>query len=56
LILQKLEYEFPKARFGLPCIGMGLAGGNKDVIISQIELFASRITATGGSVTLVEFS
>jgi O-acetyl-ADP-ribose deacetylase (regulator of RNase III) len=56
LILQKLEHEFPKARFGLPYIGMGLAGGNKDVIMSQIELFASRITSTGGSATLVEFS
>lgn len=56
LILQKLAQEFPKARFGLPYIGMGLAGGDKTVIMEQINDFAEYITEMGGSVTLVRFS
>ena len=55
LILKKLEYIYPTARIGLPYIGMGLAGGDKDIIIPMIELFAENIARTGGSVTLVEF-
>ena len=56
VILQKLAQEYPKARFGLPYIGMGLAGGDKTVIMEQINDFAEYITECGGSVTLVEFS
>jgi O-acetyl-ADP-ribose deacetylase (regulator of RNase III) len=56
LILEKLTFVYPGKRIGLPYIGMGLAGGNKDVIIPMIEWFADRILAEGGSVTLVEFS
>ena len=55
LILKKLEYIYPTARIGFPYIGMGLAGGDKDIIIPMIELFAEKIARTGGSVTLVEF-
>jgi O-acetyl-ADP-ribose deacetylase (regulator of RNase III) len=55
LILEKLTFAFPGKRFGLPYIGMGLAGGNKDVIIEQIEYFAQKVAAKGGTVTLVEF-
>ena len=54
LILKKLEVLGP-VRFGLPYIGMGLAGGDKDRIIPMIEDFAVRVAATSGSVTLVEF-
>jgi O-acetyl-ADP-ribose deacetylase (regulator of RNase III) len=55
LILQKLEKEFGDKRIGLPYIGMGLAGGNKDVIIPMIKEFAQKVSTEGGSVTLVEF-
>jgi hypothetical protein len=34
---------------------MGLAGGDKDRIIAMLEDFAEKISAQGGSVTLVEF-
>lgn len=56
LILQKLEHEHGTKRIGLPYIGMGLAGGKKDVIISIIEYFAKSIADKGGTVTLVEFA
>jgi len=55
LILQKLEHAFGDKRIGLPYIGMGLAGGKKEVIIPMIEYFATTVSAKGGSVTLVEF-
>jgi O-acetyl-ADP-ribose deacetylase (regulator of RNase III) len=55
LILEKLSFVYPGKRIGLPYIGMGLAGGDKDVIIPMIEWFAERITLEGGTVTLVEF-
>jgi hypothetical protein len=55
LILEKLTFAFPGKRIGLPYIGMGLAGGDKNTIIPMIEWFAERITLEGGSVTLVEF-
>lgn len=55
LILEKLTFVYPDKRFGLPYIGMGLAGGSKDTIIPMIEWFADRISAEGGTVTLVEF-
>ena len=56
LVLQKLEYAFGSKRIGLPYIGMGLAGGKKDVIIPMIEYFANSVTDRGGTVTLVEFA
>jgi O-acetyl-ADP-ribose deacetylase (regulator of RNase III) len=55
LILQKLEHTYGDKRIGLPYIGMGLAGGKKEVIIPMIEYFANSVAAKGGSVTLVEF-
>jgi len=58
LILQKLAHAYPGANFGFPYIGMGLAGGDKDRIISMLEGFAKTIdkAAAGGTVTLVEFA
>ena len=56
LILKKLAHQYPTCDFGLPYIGMGLAGGNKDWIIPMIEGFAEQVEKTGGSVTLVEFA
>jgi O-acetyl-ADP-ribose deacetylase (regulator of RNase III) len=55
LILQKLSYVYGNQRIGLPYIGMGLAGGDKEVIMEQIENFANIVAKRGGSVTLVEF-
>lgn len=55
LILQKLAHAYPTARFGFPYIGMGLAKGNPEWIMSSLEGFAETISAKGGSVTLVEF-
>ena len=54
LILEKL-IRLGGVRFGLPYIGMGLAGGDKDIIIPMIEWFADEVSAQGGTVTLVEF-
>lgn len=56
LILRKLAAVYPNKRFGLPYIGMGLAGGDRDTILLLIEAFANEVTKTGGSVTLVEFA
>ena len=56
LILQKLAHMYPGGDFGFPYIGMGLAMGDKDLIIQMLEDFADQITATGGTVTLVEFA
>lgn len=56
VVLQKLNHLYGDKRIGLPYIGMGLAGGKKEVIIPMIEYFASSISAKGGSVTLVEFA
>ena len=56
LLCQKLHKAYGTKRIGLPYIGMGLAGGNKDVILEQIEYFATRVAETGGTVTLVEFT
>ena len=55
LILQKLLHFYGNYDFGFPFIGMGLAGGDKDRIIAMLEDFAEKVTAKGGSVTLVEF-
>jgi O-acetyl-ADP-ribose deacetylase (regulator of RNase III) len=56
LILEKLTFAYPGKRIGLPYIGMGLAGGDKDTIIPMIEWFAERVALEGGTVTLVEFA
>ena len=56
LILRKLAVVYPDMRFGLPYIGMGLAGGDKNRIMPMIENFATQVSMTGGSVTLVQFS
>jgi len=55
LILQKLIHAHGTKRIGLPYIGMGLAGGDKETILGMIEAFAYGVSALGGSVTLVEF-
>ena len=56
LILQKLAHTYPKGNFGFPYIGMGLARGDSEAILSMLENFAKTISKTGGSVTLVEFT
>ena len=55
VILRKLAHDYGHLRFGLPYIGMGLAGGDKKRILAMIENFANVVSAKGGSVTLVEF-
>lgn len=55
LILDKLANEFPTARFGFPKIGCGLAHGNEEAIMALIEDFCTKVTATGGDVTVVEY-
>jgi O-acetyl-ADP-ribose deacetylase (regulator of RNase III) len=55
LILRKLAHEYGGSyRYGLPYIGMGLAGGDKRRIMAMIENFAHEISAKGGTVTLVD--
>lgn len=54
-ILDKLAAQYPTCKIGLPYIGMGLAGGDSTRIITMIEEFATKLSATGGTVTLVEF-
>jgi len=56
LILQKLARKYFNKRIGFPYIGMGLAMGDKSAIMQQLNNFANKIAATGGSVTLVEFA
>ena len=56
LILQKMLRLYGTYKIGLPYIGMGLAGGNKEIIIEMIEEFANNGSKQGGSVTLVEFA
>lgn len=55
LILQKLAHMYPGSRFGFPLIGCGLARGNQPRIVTMLTDFADKITASGGTVTLVEF-
>lgn len=55
LILQKLTHVHGSKRIGLPYIGMGLAGGDKEIILDMIAEFAYNVSKKGGSVTLVEF-
>jgi hypothetical protein len=54
-VLNKIVSRFGKWRIGLPLIGMGLAGGNKDRIMPMLESFAYRMEQQGGSATLVEW-
>lgn len=53
LILQKLG-RYKNHKIGIPYIGMGLAGGDKDRIIKIIENFADTV-GNNNTVTLVEF-
>lgn len=55
MILQKLAYTLGNYNFGLPMIGMGLAGGDPAKIMPIIESFAQAVENKGGSVTLVQF-
>jgi O-acetyl-ADP-ribose deacetylase (regulator of RNase III) len=55
LILRKLAHHYKSSNIGLPYIGMGLAGGNEDLIMAQLHRFARAVTSTGGSVTLVKY-
>jgi O-acetyl-ADP-ribose deacetylase (regulator of RNase III) len=54
-VLEKLTQRFGKYKFGLPMIGMGLAGGDPNRIIPIIEKFSEMVNRKSGSVTLVEF-
>jgi O-acetyl-ADP-ribose deacetylase (regulator of RNase III) len=54
-VIRKLIRSFPARRIGLPYIGMGLAGGDPDIIMAYIENFAEEHAKSGGTVTLVEF-
>jgi len=54
-VIRKVLRLYPARRIGLPYIGMGLAGGDKDIIMSYIEYFAEAHAQSGGTVTLVEF-
>ena len=56
LILQKLLHFHGTKRLGFPYIGMGLAGGDKETIMTMIKEFANDVSNLGGSVTLVEFT
>lgn len=55
LILKKLAHQYPNKRYGFPLIGQGLARGDPERINQMLEDFASKITAQGGSVTLVKW-
>ena len=54
-ILDKLALRFGKYRFGFPLIGMGLAGGNPELILASLDQFAQNVASQGGSVTVVEY-
>jgi len=54
-VLDKIVVRFGKWRIGLPLIGMGLAGGDANRILTMIEEFANKVERQGGSVTLVEW-
>ena len=56
IILRKLLKVYGDKNIGLPYIGMGLAGGDKDRILNLITKFAQQVTNKGGTVTLVEFN
>ena len=54
-VLLKISERFGKWRIGLPMIGMGLAGGDPVRIMAMLEDFAQRMSAQGGSATVVEY-
>lgn len=54
-VLNKISTRFPTWRIGFPMIGMGLANGDKERILTMLDAFSQRVEAKGGSVTLVEF-
>lgn len=56
LILEKLARWSPGLRYGFPMIGQGLACGDADRIMSQLEWFSDRIADRGGTVTVVEYT
>lgn len=57
LILRKLlSLANEGVNFGFPYIGMGLAGGDKERIITMLENFAVKATEKGATATLVEFA
>lgn len=55
LILKKLLHNYGDLRIGLPALGMGLAGGNKQIITTMMKDFAIKVAEAGGEVTLVLF-
>ena len=55
-LYERMVWSKTPRRFGFPMIGMGLAGGDKNRIIAQLEEFARQVEAVGGSVTLVEYA
>lgn len=55
LITEKLAKEYPSARVGMPLIGCGLAGGDKEKILDIIEDYDIMLAKNGGYVTLVEY-
>ena len=55
-ILENLAVRFGKYKFGLPMIGMGLAGGDAARIMPMLNAFSKEVAEQGGSVTMVEFS
>lgn len=56
LILQKLARAYPGKRFGFPLIGQGLAKGDPARINTMLENFATNVTESGGTVTIVKFN
>ena len=54
-ILLMLAAVYKGCNIGFPHIGMGLAGGDSETILQQLELFAHIMEYNGGSVTLVQY-
>lgn len=55
LICQKLVHVYGHLRIGIPYIGMGLANGNKEIILDMIDGLALNIAERSGSLALVKF-
>lgn len=55
LLIRKFSHIFHNQRIGLPYIGMGLAGGDKEMIMAYIDAFATMAAVQGNTVSLVEF-
>lgn len=54
-VFEQLFDEYPDKRYGMPKIGCGLANGEEEEIMKIIEFFSKKISAYGGSVTVVEY-